>query len=39
LEGLTYTFRKNTIEMLAPHFVQWVIEELEKTYDKETLFK
>jgi len=25
--------------MLAPHFVQWVIEELEKEYDKDTLFK
>ena len=25
--------------MLAPHFVQWVIEELEKKYDKDTLYK
>jgi membrane carboxypeptidase/penicillin-binding protein len=25
--------------MFAPHFVHWVIEELEKKYDKDTLFK
>ncbi|AHB40930.1 hypothetical protein P148_SR1C00001G0116 [candidate division SR1 bacterium RAAC1_SR1_1] len=39
LEGLTYELRSNKVEMLAPHFVQWVIEELEKKYDKDTLFK
>lgn len=39
LESITYTFRKNKVDMLAPHFVQWIIEELEKQYDKETLFK
>ncbi|MDD3262396.1 MAG: penicillin-binding protein [Candidatus Absconditabacteria bacterium] len=39
LQGLTYELRKNRVEMLAPHFVQWVIEELEKEYDKDTLFK
>lgn len=39
LQGLTYELRRNKVEMLAPHFVQWVIEELEKKYDKDTLFK
>ncbi len=39
LQWLTYELRKNRVEMLAPHFVQWVIEELEKEYDKDTLFK
>lgn len=39
LEWLTYQLRPNKVEMLAPHFVQRVIEELEKQYDKETLFK
>lgn len=39
LQWLTYELRRNKVEMLAPHFVQWVIEELEKKYDKDTLFK
>ncbi len=39
LQGITYELRKNKTDMLAPHFVQWVIEELEKKYDKETLTK
>lgn len=39
LQWLTYELRRNKVEMLAPHFVQWVIEELEKQYDKDTLFK
>lgn len=38
-QWLTYELRANRVEMLAPHFVQRVIEELEKTYDKDTLFK
>lgn len=39
LEGITYKFRKNRIDMLAPHFVQWIIETLEKQYDTGTLLK
>lgn len=33
IEGLTYQFRKNNIPILAPHFVQWIIEKLETMYD------
>lgn len=33
VQGLSYQFRRNTVDMLAPHFVQWIIEELEKKYD------
>jgi len=39
LQSINYQFRKNKVDMIAPHFVQWIIEELEKTYDKDTLFK
>lgn len=39
LQSITYELRKNKVEMLAPHFVHRVIEELEKKYDKDTLFK
>lgn len=39
LEGITYKFRRNKIDMLAPHFVQWIVDVLEKQYDKETLLK
>lgn len=39
LEGITYKFRKNKIDMLAPHFVQWIIETLEQQYDTGTLLK
>lgn len=39
IQWLTYQFRKNTISMLAPHFVQWIIELLEAQYDTGTLFK
>lgn len=39
LQWISYQLRKNRVEMLAPHFVQWIIEELEKKYDKDTLFK
>lgn len=39
LEGITYKFRKNKIDMLAPHFVQWIVELLEKQYDTGTLLK
>ncbi len=39
VQGVTYEFRKNTFPIKAPHFVQWVIEELEKTYGTWTLNK
>jgi len=39
LQWLNYVFRKNTFPIQAPHFVQWIIEELEKQYDTGTLFK
>jgi len=39
VQGLDYQFRRNVISMLAPHFVQWVIERLEQSYDTGTLFK
>jgi len=39
LQWLTYELRRNKIEILAPHFVHRVIEELEKTYNKDTLYK
>lgn len=39
VQWLDYKFRSNAISMLAPHFVQRVIEELEKNYDTGTLFK
>ncbi len=39
LQWLTYQLRRNRTDILAPHFVHRVIEELEKNYDKDTLFK
>lgn len=39
VQGINYVFRKNTFPIKAPHFVQWVIEELEKTYGSGTLNK
>ena len=39
IQWLTYQFRRNTISMQAPHFVQWIIELLEAQYDTGTLFK
>lgn len=39
LQGLTYTFRRNTFVIKAPHFVRWVIDELEKTYGSGVLSK
>ncbi len=39
LQSITYQLRRNRVDMFAPHFVHWVIEELEKKYDKDTLFK
>ncbi len=39
LEWITYKFRKNKVDMLAPHFVQWIIELLQKQYDTWTLLK
>lgn len=39
VQGITVVFRKNTFPIVAPHFVQWVIEELEKTYGSGTLTK
>ena len=39
IQWLDYQFQKDTISMLAPHFVQWIIETLEKQYDSWTLLK
>jgi len=39
IQGINYVFRTNTFPIKAPHFVQWVIEELEKTYGSGTLMK
>jgi len=39
IQGITVEFRKNTFPIKAPHFVQWIIEELEKTYGTGTLTK
>ncbi len=39
LEWITYKFRRNRVDMLAPHFVQWIIELLQKQYDTWTLLK
>ena len=39
IQGINYVFRKNVFNIKAPHFVQWVIEELEKTYGSGTLTK
>ena len=39
IQGINYVFRKNVFAIKAPHFVQWVIEELEKTYGSGTLNK
>ncbi len=38
-QGISYVFRKNVFPIKAPHFVQWIIEELEKTYGSGTLNK
>lgn len=37
IDGLDYDFSRNSIQIKAPHFVFWVIEELEKNYDQEVL--
>lgn len=39
IEGINYTFSASIFPIKAPHFVQWIIEEAEKTIDKETLSK
>ncbi len=39
IQWLDYQFRKNSTAMLAPHFVQWIIELLEAKYDTGVLFK
>lgn len=39
IQGMSYEFRTNTFPITAPHFVQWIIQEAEKTIDKETLAK
>ena len=39
VEGIGYVFHTNTFPITAPHFVQWIIQEAEKTIDKETLYK
>lgn len=37
IQWLDYKFNKHSFEIKAPHFVHWVIEELEKKYGKEAL--
>jgi len=37
LQWLDFTFHQKKFEIKAPHFVHWIIEELEKNYDKEIL--
>jgi penicillin-binding protein 1A len=39
LQWLNHEFAKNTFPIKAPHFVQWIIEELEKQYGKEMITK
>lgn len=39
IEGIGYEFHTNTFPITAPHFVQWIIQDAEKTIDKETLSK
>jgi len=39
IEGMGYGFKANTFPITAPHFVQWIIQEAEKTIDKDTLAK
>lgn len=39
IQWLTYEFRRNVVEIKAPHFVRWVVEELEKKYGTGTLTK
>jgi len=39
IQGITIQFRRNVFDIKAPHFVQWIIEELEKTYGSGTLAK
>jgi penicillin-binding protein 1A len=39
IEGFNYQFKTHKFEILAPHFVHWIIELLEQNYDKETLQK
>jgi len=39
IQGITVEFHKNIMEIKAPHFVWWVIEELEKKYGTGTLNK
>lgn len=37
LKWLIFSFRKHRFEIKAPHFVHWIIEYLNDTYDEETL--
>jgi len=39
IQGITIEFRRNTIEIKAPHFVRWIVEELEAKYGTGTLTK
>jgi len=39
IQGMEYQFKTNTFPITAPHFVQRIIQEAEKTIDKETLAK
>ncbi len=39
LQWLDYQFAKNTFPIKAPHFVQWIIEQIEQQYWKEMVTK
>lgn len=39
IKGLDYSFKSSKFNIEAPHFVHWITEILEETYDTETLFK
>ncbi len=39
IQGITIEFRRNVIEIKAPHFVRWIIEELEAKYGTGILSK
>lgn len=39
IQGMSYEFHSNAFPITAPHFVQRIIQEAEKTIDKDTLTK
>lgn len=39
IEGIDYKFQRGTVAIKAPHFVFWVINQLEQNYDPELLRK